>query len=401
MPQSGRSVDDGGRLTAEASPFHVSEHLLHPFAMRAFELEWARWPLLFAGWTALALSFAVQFYVSSGQAGYPVTWSQAAGGSLGDWYVVGALSWPVARMARRFEWERGHGIECFLAHALGAAAFSVAFVFLRALVGMWQGWAAGQPVSYRALVEALAIKTWHLNLIIYGVIVAATQAVRYYRESQQRALRALELEHGLAEARLMALQMQINPHFLFNALNSIATLIHRNPNAADDMVVRLGQLLRLTLGRSTEQEVSLGSELEILERYLDIERVRFGDRFRFELSAGPEELRAKVPNLLLQPIVENSLKHGLSGASRDARIEVAARRSGDFLTLTVRDHGPGLSPANTRREGIGLANTLSRLEHLYGTSHEFELVNHPDGGTLCRISIPFQTAEPRREKDMK
>src|ERR1700690_1348450 len=209
----------------------------------ALQRRRVKWLLWFGFWTLIGLSFAFQFYISSAKAGLEVTWRQAVGYALGDWYVFAVLSIPVVWLARRFDFESGH------------RARSLAVAFL-----------------------PLLVKTWHFNLLIYWVIVAVTFAFDYYRKYRERELRAVELEKRLAQARLQALQMQLNPHFLFNTLHSISSLMHQDTEAADRMIVRLSDLLRAALESSDTQEVTLRQELEFLGRYLEIEQIRFGNR---------------------------------------------------------------------------------------------------------------------------
>lgn len=359
--------------------------------MLALHSTFWRWPLLFAAWTLLAVSFAAQFYISSSQAGLAVGWRQALGGALGDWYVVAVLTWPALLAARRFTFTREHWRDSVLIHAGAAVTFSGAFMLLRAGVAQWQGWAADRPVAFMDALRPLAVKTWHFNLIIYAVIVAVAQAFRFHQESQERALRALDLEKRLAEARLMALQMQLNPHFLFNALNSIATLIHREPRAADRMLIRLAELLRMTLDNTSSQEIALRTEVSLLERYLDIERIRFGDRLTFTMDVPPDLQDACVPTLLLQPIVENALRHGLGPVSRPGIVEVSARRRDHTLCLEVRDNGCGLPKDRPQSDGIGLSNTRARLQHLHGDRHRLIIEDRPDGGVRVVVELPLQT----------
>jgi signal transduction histidine kinase len=349
-----------------------------------------RWPVLFVAWTLLAILFAAQFYISSSQAGLAVGWRRALGASLGDWYVVAILSWPALLLARRFAFSRAQWRTGLLIHLVAGIAFSGAFIVLRAGVAQWQGWAAGRPFGFAEALRPLAVKTWLFNLIIYAVIVAVAQVVRIQRESQDRAVRALELEKRLAEARLLALQMQLNPHFLFNALNSIATLIHRDPKAADRMLIRLAELLRMTLDNTSAQEISLKTEISLLERYLDIERVRFGERLRFQLNIAPDLQEARVPTLLLQPIVENALRHGLSQVARPGVVEVTAQRRDETLCLEVRDNGGGPPKDRPHRDGIGLSNTRARLQHLYGDRHRLALEAQPEGGARVLIELPLR-----------
>lgn len=352
----------------------------------------ARWPIWFGVWTLIGLSFAGQFYLASAQAGAAVTWGQALSGALGDWYVFALLSAPAALLARRFpirRESRGGIGSALAAHVMGGMLFSAGFMVVRAGVAEWQGLAAGRPAGYGAVFKMLLVKTWHFNLLIYGAIIVLLHAVTFYREARERERRALELENRLTEARLMALQMQLNPHFLFNALNGIATLMHRDVNTADRMLVRLAELLRLTLEKTGTQETELRHEIAVLERYLDIERLRFGERLSLSIKVDNDVGNARVPTLILQPLVENSIKHGLAGRAGKGIIQIEARRNGDMLELEVCDNGAGLSGTAPPRDGVGLSNTRARLEQLYGARYSFELVNRPEGGAKVSVRLPF------------
>jgi LytS/YehU family sensor histidine kinase len=203
-------------------------------------------------------------------------------------------------------------------------------------------------------------------------------------------LRASELEKRLAQARLQSLQSQMNPHFLFNTLHSISALMHKDVEAADRMVMKLSDLLRLALANTDTHEVPLKQELDFLDRYLEIEKTRFRERLSVEREFDPETLNARVPNLVLQPLVENAIRHGVERHARPGRIILRARKENGSLRLEVQDNGDGIQPGTKNREGIGLSNTRSRLEQLYGRDQRFELQNVPSGGLLARVIIPFQ-----------
>ena len=351
-----------------------------------------RWPLLFALWTVIGLSFAGQFYLATAQAGAPVSWRQALSGSLGDWYVIALLAVPTVLLVRHFPIGRERWTAGLLAHVLGSLLFSAGFMVVRAAVAEWQGWAAGLSVEYGEVFRSLLVKTWHFNILIFWAIVVLLHAIAFYRESQERARRALELEKRLAEARLMALQMQLNPHFLFNALNGIATLMHRDVDTADRMLMRLAELLRLTLEKTGDQETTVRNEIALLDRYLEIERLRFGDRLEVRFELPPETLDARVPTLLLQPLVENSIKHGLATRAQRGLIELAARRDGQMLTIEIKDNGVGIKPrSGAAGTGVGLSNTRSRLQQLYGDRQSLDLSNRSEGGALVRVRLPFVT----------
>ena len=351
-----------------------------------------RWPLLFTLWTVIGLSFAGQFYLATAQAGVPVSWRQALSGALGDWYVFALLAVPAVLLVRRFPIGREHWTSSLVAHIIGSLLFSAGFIVARAAVAEWQGWAAGRPVNYGEVARMLLVKTWHFNILIYWAIVVLLHAIAFYRESQERARRALELEKRLAEARLMALQMQLNPHFLFNALNGIATLMHRDVDTADRMLMRLAELLRLTLQKTGDQETTVRNEIALLERYLEIERLRFGERLEVKFDLAPEALDARVPTLLLQPLVENSIKHGLATRAQRGLIEVATRREGQMLTIEIRDNGAGVkTDSASAGNGVGLSNARSRLQQLYGDHQSLHLTNRSEGGALVRVQLPFTT----------
>jgi LytS/YehU family sensor histidine kinase len=206
------------------------------------------------------------------------------------------------------------------------------------------------------------------------------------------------LEGQLAQAQLQALKMQLHPHFLFNTLNSISALLHKDVDAADEMIGELGDFLRMTLENDGAQTVRLEQELEFLKSYLEIERVRFQDRLTIGFAIDPDTLDAYVPNLILQPIIENAIRYAIAPRAEQGMIEVSARQKNGRLRITVRDDGPGLTHGNGFTEGIGLANTRARLRQLYEGSHEFQLTNSVQGGLGVTLEIPFQLAEVVTEK---
>jgi len=346
--------------------------------------RWSRFLLGFGFWTVLGLSFASQFYISSAKAGLEVSWNQAVNYALADWYVFALLSIPVVYLARRLRFEGSTGGRSFAGHVVASVLFSLAYMILRAWVGQWQSQAAFQEVF-----RPLLVKTWHFNLLIYWVIVAVSHAFDYYRKYRERELRAAELEKRLVQAKLQALQMQLNPHFLFNTLHSISSLMHKDVEAADRMIARLSDLLRAALAGADTQEVTLQKELELLQLYLSIEQIRFGNRLTVKMNIAPDTLVAQVPNLILQPLVENAIRHGIEPRARPGCIELMAQRQNGMLALVVSDNGAGLGKNGKTREGVGLSNTRARLRELYGTAQRFELVTVLEGGVRVELSIPF------------
>ena len=249
----------------------------------------------------------------------------------------------------------------------------------------------------RAEVYSVAVLSRLLgDAFIYAAVLGVATTLGYHRQFRERELRAAQLETQLALAQVQALKMQVHPHFLFNTLHAVTVLIREDPAGATRVVTRLGDLLRLTLSRATTAQVSFRRELEILTLYLEIERTRFQDRLEIAYDVQPNTLGALVPDLILQPLVENAIRHGVSPNAGTGRIEVRSLRDGDWLTLEIRDNGAGLAEGHGRPEGIGLTTTRARLERLYGPQQELTLENLPAGGCVARIRIPYQPAADDR-----
>lgn len=228
-----------------------------------------------------------------------------------------------------------------------------------------------------------------MDILVYGILLSACQTVASSRRARDRERRALTAESQLAQARLSALRMQLNPHFLFNSLNGISTLVHTNPAAADDMIGNLSGFLRLSLDTTGEQEIPLLRELDFLQSYLDIEQARFGERLQVTHDIAQDTLTAFVPTLLLQPIIENAIRHGFERNTTTGVTSISTRREGSILHIEVRDNGAGLT--ELFEDGIGLTNTRARLKVLYGGNQHFSLRNPEGGGCMAEIKIPFHT----------
>jgi len=231
-----------------------------------------------------------------------------------------------------------------------------------------------------------------LDVLLYWSLVGVCQGIRNFRISQERERRAAELEARLTSAKLQALRMQINPHFLFNTLNSIAALVYVNPRAADEMLGDLSELLRRSLDSMEEQEIPLAQELEFIGAYLSIEQQRFGERLRLEQNVPDELMKALVPALILQPLVENAIRHGIEAQRGPGLISIEAKQEDTHLHLMVRDNGRGLPGAglnSSGRRGIGLANTQARLRELYGQDQRFSFGKAEPQGCRVDIHLPF------------
>jgi signal transduction histidine kinase len=332
------------------------------------------WALGLAAATVAGGLFAAQ-WVLSGARGEPIAWSYALAWVLPEWWLWAALAPLIFALGRRFPIARAGSLP---AHVVAAATLAVAHALAFALVTWRLPWADIDQLSLDRLMTALVLKKSLGNLAVYAAILGG-------HALYQRVRHAERLETELARAQLQALRVQLQPHFLFNALNAVSELIHRDPRAADRMVARLGDLLRTTLEGDGQEEVPLARELEVLERYLEVERVRFPDRLAVEIDVPPGCLRASVPSFILQPLVENAVRHGIAARPGAGRIEVRARRDRDRLHLVVRDDGPGLRGAPT--PGVGLGSSTGRVERLGGRLTLRDL----DGrGVEAELVLPFQ-----------
>lgn len=360
--------------------------------------------LLFSIATAFGLSSSVQSYLLSAVSGERVD-DQALhilkllALNMVYWYVPALLAPVIMMGATRVQFGRDRLLVPVLVHTTGALAYSLlhgaAMLGTRMLLMQQQiprrGW------WFAAQVEYLTQLDW--TLMTYLVLVGLAHALEYRRQSERRAVDAAHLETRLVEAQLQSLQRQLQPHFLFNTLNAISGLMRTDVDAADRMMDGLGDLLRITLRSAHVQEVPLKDELEMLQKYLDIEQVRFGSRLAVTMQIEPETLSALVPNFLLQPLVENAVRHGIAPHTRPGRIDIRAAREDRRLTIAIRDNGDGvathyLALLNT---GVGLTNTRARLDRLYRSDHAFVFSN--DGGFCVTVSIPFivdRAAEPVR-----
>ncbi len=354
--------------------------------------SWPLWLSLIGLWLLLSLIFSSQLYL----AGYVPTWSRAFAAEALYWFSWGLLAPLVSWMCRRVH-SRPWSIRAaaILVGALVAAALQPVIAELIGAALAPLGWCIGDCAADAAAFGndfvMRAVRVAGVNLPVYAGVVLAWHAGAYYRESRERAMRAVELESSLRTAQLAALRSQLNPHFLFNALHSLAELVHSDPKLAEDLLVRLGELLRKVLDSSSHQEVPLEDELEFIRGYLEIEQMRLGDRLQVRWDIDPATLRARVPSLSLQPLVENAIQHGISPHAKPGRLEIRASRNDDFLVIEVHDSGPGFeSAAANPRPGIGLSNTRVRLENLYGARHGFELMNHD--GFMVRMRLPFGVA---------
>jgi len=348
-----------------------------------WERAWFRWLLVFLFWTALGLFFASQNGLSYLYQQGSVYWWPTIKIALSDWYVWALLTPVAVWLARRFPFTEGKRGRAVLVHLLAG-------VLLTAVKIMIEGWVRSNILGFPGRINPIA--KFHLSYITYWGIVGVTQGMAYYRMYREREVAAAQLAAQLAQAQLQALQMQLHPHFLFNTLHAISALMHRDVDAAEKMLARLSDLLRLTLDSGAQQEVHLKDEMDFLHKYLEIEETRFQDRLTVRTDIAADTLDALVPNLILQPLVENAIRHGIAPRVQPGVVEIRAWQDGGSLRIEVCDDGPGLRPGNGR-EGLGLANTRARLAALYGQRQQFELKPRAAGGVCAALSIPFRTSE--------
>jgi len=349
--------------------------------------------VIFGVATALGFfsAFAAFYFVST------FTEKRAAFGlllalNLGYWYSWACITPGILWLSRKCPFDRATWKAAFPVHIAGVFVATLLHVTLNVASRMAIYWAIGESVdTWLAEAQQMFILNFDWEMMTYWSIVGLAHALRYHYEARARELNAAQLETRLVEAQLHTLQRQMQPHFLFNTLNTVSALMHRDVEAADAMISRLSDLLRMSLQRVGVQEVPLAEELDFLSKYLEIEQTRFRDRLTVVFDVQSDTLDALVPNLLLQPLVENAIKHGIAPRPTPGQIAVRARRSGALLELDVQDNGVGLSAARLTdfNRGVGLSNTRSRLEHLYGSLHRFEFRQPAEGGLLVCIAIPM------------
>lgn len=317
-----------------------------------------------------------------------------------DWSQWALLTPVIVWLARRFPLDQAVATRLLLHTVAGlVAAFLVLWGSVY-LVRAIQSTHTTQLTPARKLFQDLFFLRLVLYLLIYLLVVGLTHSLDFLARFRERELAASHLEAKLSQAQLQVLRMQLQPHFLFNTLHAISALMHRDVELADRMIARLGELLRSTLDNAGTPEVSLRQELDFVAPYLEIEQARLGPRLQVCLVVDLETLDAAVPNLLLQPLVENAIRHGIAPQRGNGRIEIVSRREHDRLILKVRDTGAGLSNGAGMKEGVGLGNTRTRLEYLYGGDHTFTIAPVVGGpGVEVSLEIPYREIESRPSDD--
>jgi two-component system LytT family sensor kinase len=334
----------------------------------------------------LALLDALHTHAGYALEGNPRPWSATLGMTAVFWLVYAAFIPPIMWVADRCRLDpsRPHTV---VVHVSAALAFT--YVHILAISVLMAPFRPA-PEPFVQLLGRLLRLNFGINVLTYWAIVGAMHAIRYRGEAQEREIATAQLQAGLAASRLQSLRAQLNPHFLFNALNAISVLaLKRQHTAVVDTIARLGELLRVSLDDARPQQIPLTEEMRFLEGYLGLLRTRFGDRMVIDRQVPNDTLDALVPTMILQPVVENAIVHGIGARVGRGRIAIEARRDADRLRLTVSDNGPGFAALGAHDRGIGLSNTRARLEQIYGAAQSLDVGNAPEGGAVVTITIPF------------
>lgn len=360
--------------------------------------KWRTAFLYFAAWTVIALIFATVSYTASlseGNRGFGFVSAVQFNLVLFYWWAV--LSVVIFWFSRRFPIEiRPLKTGNLLLHIPAVILLAAGHQVIH-LTTLWIVLPRLQKLfpTLAACFRSYFGFGFYIDLIIATLIVIGVHALLYYQRFRASQLEEASLRAQLAQAQLRALKMQLHPHFLFNTLHSISSLVLEDPPKANSMIARLGDFLRLTLDHSDQQLVTLKEETEFVRCYLEIEQVRFADRLTVEFKVEPATLSAEVPHLILQPLVENAIQHAIAPHATPGRIEINATRHDNSLRLEVKDTGPGIGATNNSIEGhgLGLSNIRARLERLYGSNFSVEMTNGSSQGLTVTVMIPFRSDE--------
>lgn len=353
-------------------------------------IGWKGSLLIVGVWTLVALLISTQLYWLLQQGGNGLPWPQVFLIQLIIWYLWAAFTPIIVGLGQRI---RIGGKRWWLAigfHLIFSISWVLVFLIFYVIVFQWVG---GIPISYESIVSnypSFFLQLFHWDLIIYWAILGIGYAFDYYRQNRDRQVQTVQLESQLVQAQLQALKMQLQPHFLFNTLNTIAGMVRvEEKDAAIAMLAGLSDLLRQALARSDRQEVSLEEEMDFLKRYLEIEAIRFRDQLKLKIEVPEALLQARVPNLLLQPLVENAFHHGLAKKIGAGRLELVVLQTDNQLAFRIFNEGPPLDNMYESDSGIGLSNTRARLQQRYPNQHKLSLSN-VEGGVQVDLEIPLE-----------
>jgi signal transduction histidine kinase len=369
----------------------------------AFRRDLRNYPLYFLLWTVLGLFYFSQGLTQRLVSHDPTPWWHYLVAWLSGIYIWAIFTPVILFFGRQFPIDRRPQLRPIALHLLLSAGFSAFELSLESALYSRLNLFPIVMKGFRETLAQMLVKGFHGGVLQYWMVLGVQWGVLYYRRYRERSgevlkveLRASELQSQLARAQLNALKMQLQPHFLFNTLNAITVLVRQQKSKdAEQMLGHLSDLLRGVLEDVDAQEVSLRRELEYLQLYLAIEQVRFPDRLRVEISVDSMTQEASVPQLILQPIVENAIRHGIGRSSSAGLIQIRASRVDARVELQIEDDGPGLSPSDSSKDqGVGLANTRARLQQLYGDDARLEIEGGDRGGVIVTMNIPFRDSHP-------
>ena len=406
----GRAVDGSIRIFGQAPTTESSAGVLAQ--ENHTSIKWNGWKFsggLLVLTTLISFAEATQVYLGIGAQGRTISYRDALASTMPSWFIL-ALLLPIAIwLARRFRLDEGGWRRALPIHLIASIVFTLVHLGLASWISDYLLMSEPVPVPFLRNVTRIFTIFFVVDMLYYWAIIGGYYAIDYgrrYREEEraatQLALKASRLENSLSRANLEALRMQLNPHFLFNTLNTISVLAmkgERQPVVR--MINRLSDLLRLSL-ENNRQTMSLGEEVDFLQRYLEIEQVRFRDRLSVRVDVPEDLLDAEVPSLILQPIVENAVVHGVSQQTEGGVIEITGRRNGEKLVLVVKDSGPGFRNGTGRnRTGVGMSNTAARLEELYGSDQVIRRENSAEGGATVTVELPYRVLSRDPQDDVE
>ena len=351
--------------------------------------------LVAAVWIAPALFAAVDDFAQRRLAGEPMPPLRQVLFSGGDWLVYAILTPPIFAITRRWPIERPNVQSRVALHLAAAVLFCIAWAVSGKLLQL----GIGLFVDAKALEFGLAPRDWvswifttlPFGVVVYFFVAGAAHAIRFFAQSSEREVQLARLSEQLAGARFAALEAQVNPHFLFNTLNTIAVRARDGDTTGTvRMVEQLSELLRRTLRRHRASEIRLEEELDLVRQYLAIERARFSDRLEPVFAIAADVGEAAVPSFAVQHLVENAIRHGIARRTGAGLVEISARRDGERLEVSVADDGAGIGGEAAIPADRGIANTRERLRGLYGDRASLDVVQRPEGGTVARLRVPFQ-----------
>ena len=361
-----------------------------------FRKKFAKWMWIWAVWTLVGFFFASQLALQNQLSTDPISFWRILSWQLFSGYVWFALSPLILWLGEKFPFDGGRWTISIPVHLVASFVIAVVQLAIDAFVLPKLGYLRRyQSASFFETYKVFLLVNLHFSVAIYWGVLAIHQGIKYYRKYRERELTTSQLAARLAQSRLQVLKMQLHPHFLFNTLNAISELIYKDPESADRMITNLSDLLRMSFENLEVQEISLRQELEFLQKYLEIEQMRFHDRLKVEMQIAPDTLEASVPNMVLQPLVENAIKHGIAPRSSGGKIDIEATRSNGDLKISVMDKGLGVPFGDLENlaDGVGLSNTKRRLKHLYGEAHKFALGIPGNSGLRVDLTIPFKPFE--------